>query len=194
MQYQEKTFALKELNGISAKQITEHLKLYSGYVKNVNGLIEDINALKTDSLKNARAISELVRRFAFEWNGMRMHEYYFEALGGDGTPNGSLLQSIENQYGSVDKWMQEFKTIGMMRGVGWVVLLLDPENKNLYNIWINEHEIGHLAGGKILIAMDVWEHAYLLDYLPSDRKDYIENYFKNLDWTVVERRYSETQK
>lgn len=194
MEYKEKTFELPEMEGLSKKQIEAHLKLYSGYVKNINGLMQDIATLKNDSEKNARALSELMRRFGFEWDGMRMHEYYFEALGGNGKPEGEVIKLIESQFGSLDELMAEFKAIGMMRGAGWTVLVLDTESGNLHNIWVNDHELGHLAGAKILIAMDVWEHAYLIDYLPSERKDYIEAFFKNLKWDVIERRLTEAQK
>lgn len=194
MHYEEKTFDLPEMEGLSTKQIEAHLKLYSGYIKNVNGLMDDINTLKQDSEKNARVLSELARRFGFEWNGMRMHEYYFEALGGDGKPGGEIVNLIEDQYGSVDAWMAEFRAIAMMRGAGWAILTLDTESGNLHSIWVNDHELGQLAGAKVLIALDVWEHAYLIDYLPAGRGDYITAFFNNLKWDVVERRLTEAQK
>tara|TARA_B100000745_G_scaffold300364_1_gene254026 strand:- start:5639 stop:6223 length:585 start_codon:yes stop_codon:yes gene_type:complete len=194
MHYEEKTFDLPEMEGLSTKQIETHLKLYSGYIKNVNGLMDDINTLKQDSEKNARALSELARRFGFEWNGMRMHEYYFEALGGDGKPGGEIVNLIEDQYGSIDTWMAEFRAIAMMRGAGWAVLTLDTESGNLHSIWVNDHELGQLAGAKVLIALDVWEHAYLIDYLPAGRGDYITAFFNNLKWDVIERRLTEAQK
>jgi len=164
------------------------------YVKNVNGLMEDVNSLKSDSLKNARSLSELTRRFAFEWDGMRMHEYYFEALGGAGKPDGDVVKLIEAQFGSFEAWLEEFKTTGAMRGAGWVSLILDKRSGNLHNTWVTDHEIGHLAGADVLIAMDVWEHAFLIDYLPSERKEYIESYFRNLKWSVIEERLANATK
>jgi len=193
MPYEEKKFDLPKMDGISEKQVLEHLKLYSGYVKNVNGLVTDLESLKSDSQKNARSLSELTRRMAFEWDGMRMHEYYFEALGGDGKPEGEIVKLIESKFDSFDEWSAEFKSIGLMRGIGWVVLVLDKRTGNIYNIWVSDHEIGHLAGTDVLCAMDVWEHAYVIDYPYSGRKDYIEAYFKNLKWDVLNERLADAQ-
>jgi len=188
-QYQEKKFNLPEMNGLSKKQIDLHLGLYAGYIKNINILRAKINEYKEDSEKYALALSELVRRLAFEWDGMRMHEYYFEALGGSGNPGGSLIQELERQFGSFDAWLSEFRAIGMMRGAGWVTLARDPRTGELLNTWVTDHEIGHLSGCDVLIAMDVWEHAYLIDYLPSERKTYIDIFMKNLKWEEVEKRF-----
>jgi len=186
--YTEQQFNLPKMDGCSEKQISEHLKLYAGYVKNTNALIEKIAEYKKDAEKNAHALSELVRRFPFEWNGMRMHEYYFEALGGSGKESGAIVKAIEGAWGGFLNWINEFKAIGLMRGIGWVVLSRDKKTGMLHNSWISDHELGHLAGTDILIAMDVWEHAYLIDYLPSGRKDYIENFFKNLNWGIINKR------
>ena len=95
---------------------------------------------------------------------------------------------LETQFGSFDNWEKEFKTAGLMRGIGWVILYYDPKTKSLHNVWITDHEVGHLAGLPIVLAMDVWEHAYLLDYLPSQRKEYIEAFFSNLKWQTIEAR------
>ena len=188
--YQEKTFNLGTVAGFSEKQISEHLKLYAGYVKNTNNLAADIARLSGDEA-NAAAVSELRRRLGFEFSGMRLHELYFEALGtGQGLGRGSALaQALTEQFGSVDAWMSDFKKAGMMRGIGWVLLCRDPENGNLFNVWVTDHEIGHLAGLPILLAMDVLEHAYAVDFLPTGRKEYIEVFFKNLRWEVVESRF-----
>ena len=188
--YQEKTFDLGGLAGFSEKQISEHLKLYAGYVKNVNKLSADIARLSSDEA-NSIAVSELRRRFGFEFNGLRLHELYFEALGGGGAiqEGGGLKNALTAQFGSFEAWAGEFKTMGMMRGIGWVILCRDPENGKLFNAWITDHEVGHLAGLPVLLAMDVWEHAYAVDFLPTGRKDYIEVFFKNLRWDIVESRF-----
>jgi len=189
--YEEKSFNLSGLKGLSEKQITEHLKLYSGYVKNTNALGEKITTLEISETPDAYTVAELRRRLGFEFNGMRLHEYYFESLNSNpDTVNSAtnLLSAIDTQYGNFDKWLAEFKTAGMMRGIGWVILYYDPAIKKLHTTWITDHEVGHLAGLPIILAMDVWEHAYLLDYLPSQRKDYIEAFFSNLDWAIVEER------
>lgn len=184
--YEEKKFTLSGLKGLSDKQVEEHLKLYSGYVKNVNGLCDKLKASE-----DAYTTAELRRRLGFEFNGMRLHEYYFDNLGGNNSNNEApaLLSAIETQYGESDKWMAEFKSAGMGRGIGWAILYYDPTIKKFHNAWITDHEVGHLAGLPIILAMDVWEHAYLIDYLPSQKKDYIEAFFSNLNWKVLEERY-----
>ena len=189
--YQEKTFELGGLEGLSEKQITEHIKLYSGYVKNVNKLSEDIERLSEDEV-NAIAVSELRRRFGFEFNGMRLHEYYFEALGAPQQLGevSDLRKALTSQFGSFEDWATEFKKFGMMRGAGWVILYNDPMSGNLLNAWITDHELGHLAGLPVILAMDVWEHAFLIDFLPSQRKEYIETFFKNLRWDTIESRFT----
>ncbi|MDO8493261.1 MAG: Fe-Mn family superoxide dismutase [bacterium] len=188
--YEEQKFNLVNLKGLSEKQVTEHIKLYGGYVKNTNNLTDKMAELKINSEANALALSELTRRFGFEWNGMRLHELYFDCLDGAGqtAEEGNLKMMIEAQYGSFDNWLHEFKSVGLMRGIGWVILYYDPIVKRLQNVWIADHEVGHLASLPIILAMDVWEHAYLLDYLPSQRKEYIEAFFQNLNWRKLNER------
>lgn len=187
--YQEKTFALGGLGGFSEKQISEHLTLYAGYVKNVNKLVADVVRLSVDEA-NTLAVSELRRRLGFEFNGMRLHELYFEALGRGGElGEGNLKKELSAQFGSFENWMSDFKKTGMMRGIGWVLLVRDPQTGNLMNVWISDHEVGNLLGLPALLAMDVWEHAYAIDFLPTGRKEYIEAFFKNLNWEVVESRF-----
>ncbi|MBI2049071.1 MAG: superoxide dismutase [Parcubacteria group bacterium] len=186
--YQEKTFGLGGLEGFSEKQISEHLKLYAGYVKNVNKLSSDIVRLEGDEA-NTAAVSELRRRFGFEFCGLRLHELYFEVLGtSKGLDDGNLKNALMTQFVSFDAWMNDFKKTGMMRGIGWALLVQDPQSGNLFNVWVSDHEVGHLAGLPILLAMDVWEHAYAVDFLPTGRKEYIEAFFKNLNWGIIESR------
>lgn len=188
--YEEIIFDLKNLKGLSDRQVTEHLKLYSGYVKNTNGLNEKIETLVKDPNSDSYTIAELRRRLGFEFNGMRLHEYYFESLNGNGEiRDGGLKKAIEGQFGNLDNWMKEFKTAGLARGIGWVLLCHDPKINKLFNVWITDHEVGHLAGTPIILAMDVWEHAFLLDYLPSQRKEYIEAFFSNLNWEKIDERF-----
>jgi Fe-Mn family superoxide dismutase len=190
IKYEEQKFNLVNLRGLSERQVTEHIKLYNGYVKNTNLLTDKIAEYKTNSEANAHALSELTRRFGFEWNGMRLHELYFDCLDGAGqtAEKGGLMTMIEAQYGSFENWLNEFKSVGLMRGIGWVILYYDPIVKRLQNVWITDHEVGHLASLPIILAMDVWEHAYLLDYLPSQRKDYIEAFFQNVNWRKLNER------
>lgn len=189
MTYIEQSFNLPEMPGLSAKQIEAHLKLYAGYVKNVNALNGKVDEYKKDSEANAVALSELTRRYGFEWNGMRLHEMYFSGLGGDGSITGKLADALAAQYGNIDSWKAEVKAMAMMRGIGWVLLVHDEVSNTLKNIWISDHEVGHLAGANVLFALDVWEHAYLVDYLPSQRADYVAAVFANLNWSATEARY-----
>lgn len=190
MTYAEQSFTLPEMTGLSTKQIEAHLKLYAGYVKNVNALAAKVDEYKKDSETNAIALSELTRRYAFEWNGMRLHEIYFAALGGDGAITGPLADTIASYYGNIELWKNEVKAMAMMRGIGWVLLVLDRATNTMKNIWVSDHEVGHLAGCDVLFALDVWEHAYLLDYLPAQRADYVAAVFANLKWSAAEERYT----
>lgn len=190
--YKEQTFSLTGLKGLSDKQIAEHLKLYAGYVKNVNAMEIELARLMEDSEKNMIELSEVKRRLGFEWNGMRLHELYFSALGNDGSgsPDSGLAQAIKTQFGSFEAWAAQFRAMGTMRGIGWVLLVHDTKTGTLHNVWVSDHEVGHLAGEPIILAMDMWEHAFLLDYLPAQKKDYISAFFENLNWGVIEKRFN----
>ncbi|HBM45677.1 MAG: Manganese/iron superoxide dismutase-like protein [Parcubacteria group bacterium GW2011_GWF2_38_76] len=191
MIYPEKNFGLTSLPGLSEKQISEHIKLYAGYVKNINSLNEKLEKMRMDANADAYIIAELKRRIGFEFNGMRLHDFYFGDLGGNGviTEDGKLKSALASQYGSFENWLKDFKATAMMRGTGWAILYYDEEIKRFFSVWVSSHEIGHLAGLKILIALDVWEHAFLFDYLPSQRKEYIEAYLSNLNWPKIENRF-----
>jgi len=190
--YKEQPFdQLKGLDGISDDQIAEHLKLYAGYVKQVNTLNEEIAASGKPSGKNPE-FAELTRRLGFEYNGMILHEYYFSNLrkAADPTPpSGSgLVQTINQSFGSVEEWRAGFQAIGDMRGIGWVILFEDPVTGRLSNHWITLHQDGVPAGFKPLLVMDVWEHAFMRDYKVTDKAKYVEAFFRNVDWAIVERR------
>jgi Fe-Mn family superoxide dismutase len=188
--YKEKDFGLKGLPGLSEKQIAEHIKLYNGYVKNLNELNTRLEKMSADAAADAYIVAELRRRIGFEFNGMRMHDYYFGDLGGNGALTDSTLKSaLTAQYGSYENWQKDFKATAMMRGTGWAILCYDEEQKRFFNNWVTNHENGQLAGLKILVALDVWEHAFLFDYLPSQRKDYVEAYLANLNWQKIEARF-----
>jgi len=184
--YEEKKFNIGALQGLSEKQISEHLKLYAGYVKNTNELMGKIK-----NEDDAYTLSELRRRLGFEFNGMRLHEYYFGQFEASTPVSGSLLRTeIEAQYGSVQDWQDKVVAAAMSRGIGWVLVVKDQETGRLIIQWVSDHDIGMLAGVRVIMALDVWEHAYLLDYLPSGRKDYINAFLKNLNWAVLENRFS----
>jgi superoxide dismutase, Fe-Mn family len=195
--YEPRAFNIPELKGISGKTIEEHIKLYQGYVKHTNLILEKINELKADSEKNAYVIGELQRRLGFEFDGMRNHEYYFEQFEGGFQNMDSLIgesklkKMIEERWGTVDTWLQEFKSIAMTRGIGWVILYEDKETGCLQNAWIDEQHIGHLTGGKFILGLDMWEHSYMLDYPPSEKKKYVDAFFENLNWLTISKRVGE---
>ncbi len=192
MTYTERKFTLGDLTGISAKTIEEHLKLYSGYVKNTNLILDSIASMSSDADKNALAISEAQRRFGFEFDGMRNHEYYFEQFEGGAkqlSADSELGKTIATEWGSFDAWMARFKTLAMTRGVGWAILYKDETNGRLLNSWVEEQHLGHLTGLKVILALDMWEHSYMLDYVASEKKKYVEAFFANLNGSVVESRF-----
>ncbi len=189
----EAKFEIPNLKGISAKNIEEHLKLYSGYVKNANLILEKIEELYKDQdpSKNAYIIAELQRRFGFEFNGIVNHEYYFEQFFGGHKPpslESDLRKIIEEQWGSFDLWLNRFKAIAMTRGIGWAMLFYDPLTKQLLNAWVDEQHLGQLNGCTTILALDMWEHSYVADYNPSGKKQYIEEFFLNLNWQIIEKR------
>jgi superoxide dismutase, Fe-Mn family len=192
MDYQAKTFALPALTGISQKQVEVHLALYQGYVKHANLIKDKIRALKeADAEGNAYIIAELRRRFAFEFDGMRMHELYFTQFeGGPKTPNtnSSLATAATKKYGSWDGFMAHVREVAGSRGIGWVSVYHDPVHDELHTVYVGDHELGQLSGLPIVLALDLWEHAFMVDYVPADKKKYIDAFFDNLNWSVIEGR------
>lgn len=189
-----KAFVIPELAGISAKTIEEHLKLYQGYVKNANLILEHIDELAGNSEKYAYELGELQRRFAFEFDGMRNHEYYFDALEGGASsfPVDSVLQTnIEKEWGSYDAWLARFKAIALTRGIGWAMLYYDRKTTRLIMQWVDEQHLGQLTGLSPILALDMWEHSYLFDYTPADKKKYVDAFFENLNWNNVEDNFEE---
>lgn len=190
--YNVQQFSLPELKGLSPKQIEVHLKLYEGYVKFVNHLRETLADLRKDSEKNAYALGEVMRRFGFEFNGMRMHELYFESLERGAQPlesNTALMKSLSEKYGSFEDFWLHFKNVGLMRGIGWTILYHDTKANQPHVAWVNDHELGVLSGLPIILAMDMWEHAYMVDYLPAEKAKYIEAFASNLNWEVMSARF-----
>ena len=190
-QYRVKVFDLKGLKGISDLQIEMHLELYVGYVRNTNALNERLAELVHDGKAGTPAYSELTRRLGFEYDGMRLHELYFENLTSDfrkPAADSPLQAQLGQHFRSFEAWRRDFISVGSMRGVGWAILYQDPETGRLSNHWITLHEHGHPAGFRPLLVMDVWEHAFLPDYKPTERARYIEAFFANVSWPVVEAR------
>ncbi len=170
--FKEMKFNLGVLKGISKKNIEEHLKLYAGYVKNTNELLES---------------EEYNRRFPFEWNGMRNHEIYFASLVGGGTPTPTSGALAEVNW-------DKFKALALTRGVGWAMLYYDPLSKQLIQSWVDEQHLGQLSQCIPILALDMWEHAYVYDYPTSEKKKYVEAFFENLNWAVVEENFQKASK
>ncbi len=190
--YQAKQFILPELTGISTKQLEVHLKLYQGYVTFLNTLESTLGELIKDSEKNAYALGEVKRRLAFEFDGMRMHEYYFEQFEGGPkslTVGSALEKAAVAQFGSFEAMLTQFKSVGLMRGIGWTVLYYDQRGNTFHIAWVGDHELGQLSGLPIILAMDMWEHAYMVDYVPADKKKYIEAFVSNVNWEVCGNRF-----
>ena len=177
------------IEGFSETLLKNHFTLYQGYVTNTNKLIDLLVAMVKEGKVGSPEYSELKRRMGFEFNGMRLHEYYFDNLGGKGILDESskLGKKLVEDFGSYEAWEEDFKGTGKMRGIGWTILYQDNVTGTLLNQWINEHETGHLAGCIPLLVMDVFEHAFITDY-GLKRPDYIEAFLKNINWEVVEGR------
>jgi len=178
------------LAGLSEQLLKNHFTLYQGYVTNTNKLEGALAVMRQENKTATPEYAELKRRFGWEYNGARLHEYYFENLILDGKPLGSssaLSEKLVRDFGSFEAWLKDFKATGAMRGIGWVILYFDPSADKLFNVWINEHDLGHLAGAKPLLVLDVFEHAYMLDY-QLKKADYLETFFKSIDWAAVEAR------
>jgi len=193
--FEEQKFNLGELKGISAKNIEEHLKLYGGYVKNANLILEKIPEYEGQANEDTFAsyvTSELHRRFSFEYNGMRNHEIYFESLSEGPKPFGgpTLKHAIEAEWGSFDKWLNRFQTLALTRGVGWAMLWYDKKDQRLLSSWVDEQQLGQLQGCAPILALDMWEHAYVYDYPTSEKKKYIEAFFENLNWEIIEGNFA----
>jgi len=193
MTYIARTFNLPELKGLSKKQIDIHLALYEGYVKHTNLITEKIEKLREEDAEgNAYLMAELRRRLGFEFDGMRMHEYYFEQFEGDMTSQDSshpLTEAVTDRYGSWEKFIAHIKEVAGTRGIGWTVVYYDPRGRAIHTVWVNDHEVGQLAGLPILLALDMWEHAYMVDYVPADKKSYVEAFLDNVNWCVPEGRF-----
>ncbi|MDD4874627.1 MAG: Fe-Mn family superoxide dismutase [Dehalococcoidales bacterium] len=177
------------IDGFSENLIRNHFTLYQGYVNNTNKLIEILSTMLKEDKTGTPEYAELKRRMGWEFNGMRLHEYYFENLSGKDKHDDyqRIIYAITENYGNYPEWEKDFKATGMMRGIGWVILYQDNTNGRLFNEWINEHDIGHFAGCNPVLVMDIFEHAFMVDY-GLKKADYIEAFFKNIRWNMVEKR------
>jgi Fe-Mn family superoxide dismutase len=190
MAYTAKDYAaLIGMEGFGETLLKNHFTLYQGYVTNTNKVLDTLKTMLADGKSATQEFAELKRRLGWEFNGMRLHEFYFENLGGKTAldQNGKLGKAMTASFGSYDEWLKDFKATGTMRGIGWVVLYEDDTNGQLINFWVNEHDVAHPAGCTPILIMDVFEHAFMLDY-GLKRADYIEAFFKNINWTAAESR------
>ena len=193
MTYSPRTFDLPELEGISREQIDVHLALYEGYVKHTNLIMEKIAKLREeDEAGNTYVMNELRRRLGFEFNGMRMHEYYFPQWEGGivaANPESALAHAAVEKYGRWEGFLDHVRSVAGTRGIGWTIVYHDPVGRTLHTAWVNEHELGQLAGLPVILAIDMWEHAFMVDYRPANKNLYVEAFLKNLNWGVVEARF-----
>jgi superoxide dismutase, Fe-Mn family len=191
--YKQRAFDLHGLKGISDQTLEMHFGLYAGYVKNTNLLNEQLVEMAQGGKGGTPAYSELTRRLGFEYNGMVLHELYFGNMTKDGddiSSSSALGRALGESFGDLDTWKKDFTAIGGMRGVGWAVTYLDPATGRLSNHWITLHEDGNIAGFRPIVVMDVWEHAFLLDYKPAERPKYIESFLANFDPKAAEARFT----
>ncbi len=190
--YTPKKWDLSGLQGISDETLQIHFGLYEGYVKNTNTLNERITELRQSGKASGAdpAYAELVRRLGWEFDGMRLHEYYFDNLtkSASALSSGKLYDTLGEQYGGFDTWKKDFAAVGGMRGIGWAVAYHDPVAKQIVNVWIGDHNVNNLAGCEPVLVMDLWEHAWFRDYKPADKGKYIEAFLANVDWKAAEAR------
>lgn len=200
-QYTPKTFNIPALKGISAKNIEEHLKLYQGYVKNANSILEKLPEYSQYAEKDPFVpyfTGELLRRFSFEYNGMKNHEIYFSSFEGGSQPlskDSELMKRMLKVTPSFDAWIAGFKTFAAtVRGIGWATIWYDPKKDDLIVSWIDEQHLGQLQGCTMILGLDMWEHSYVADYQPSGKKSYIEDFFANVNWNVIAKNFDEARK
>lgn len=190
--YQAKNYEnlIGKINGLDNDLLKMHFKLYQGYVNNTNTILQKIQEMSSNGQNKTPEFAGLKRHLGWEFDGMLLHEYYFENLGGTQplNENDPLYKKIKDDFGSYENWKNDFIATGLIRGIGWVVLYIDPKEGRLVNQWINEHDLGHLAGGKPLLIMDVFEHAYITQF-GIDRNKYIDVFFNNINWDAVSKRY-----
>lgn len=193
--YEPKDFShLLGTPGFSDALLNNHFALYQGYVNNTNTLLKKMNDIRIERLngndERKEESAELHRRYSWEYNGMKLHELYFGNLTKEKTElnlEGNLGKKLIERFGTYDVFLHNFtKNVGMFRGIGWVALVKRDDTLGI--IWINEHNEGLLADCKILLIMDVFEHAFMLDY-GIKRADYINAFMSAIDWHAVEARF-----
>jgi Fe-Mn family superoxide dismutase len=192
--YEAREFDLTSVTGLSPRAIELHLELYQGYVKAFNTLLSEQSAAFPPAGEAAAPLdlASHARRFAFEYNGIVLHELFFEALGAPGATapdkQGMLAGAAERSFGGLDQWMQHAAGLAELRGIGWIVAVRERQSNRLYNCWVDLHHLMVPANTDVVLALDLWEHAYLLDFAPSQRSNYFEMLWNSIDWNKVEER------
>lgn len=177
--------------GFSDKALETHFALYQGYVTNTYKILERLEKLRKIGQVESPEYAELKRRFGWEFNGMRLHEDYFRAMKKGGAAlekRSKLARQIAKDFGSIAAWQKDFAATALIRGIGWAILYFDTQAKRLFNVWVNEHDVGHLVNNRLILNLDVFEHVYIIDYGPK-RPGYIEAYLKAVDWAVAAKRF-----
>jgi Fe-Mn family superoxide dismutase len=188
----DKNLFTKDLPGLSQKMLAEHFKLYEGYVKKSNEIQSKVEAADKSEANGVYSfIGELKRQETFAVNGMKLHEVYFGHLQGDGDTSKApeLVAMIEKDFGSIDAWKEEVLATGMSAR-GWAILAFDYRDNRLHVYGSDGHNVGAVWGAVPVIVLDVYEHAYFIDYGIS-RKAYIDTFFKNLDWAFANKIVAE---
>ena len=190
MKYTQKEFKLDANKVLSKEQIDLHLALYAGYISKTNALYEQIEKLEKEKAET-NILIELKRRLSFELAGIYNHELYFLMLEGgpNPIPEGNLKNAIVNSFGSFDNFTNKLKQLSEgARGIGWTIVNYDKERKLLNMLWVEDHELGNISLPAVL-AIDMWEHAYLVDYKPKDKGVYAENYISQINWQKCSDRF-----
>jgi len=186
-----KPLAYDELDGLSEKQLKEHHDvLYAGYVKKIGEIEEKLKQVDVSAANGTFSdLRELKLEETFALNGVKLHEGYFDNMILGGSPstslraNNQIFDLIIRDFGSYEMWEKEFKAMGLCAR-GWVVLGYDLDERKLKNILCDSHNQGGVWNMVALLIMDVYEHAYFLDYA-TGRKAYIESFFRNINWDFV---------
>jgi len=188
--YEARDYSSLTAYGIfSSTMLENHFKLYRGYVTNTNALLERLDVLEREGKSGSQEYGELKRRFGWEFNGMRLHELYFDNLGPSPLPAGSKLRAaLAAQHGSFETWQESFLALPKVRGIGWAALVYDRPAGRLFNVWINEHDSGVPAGAEVLLIMDLFEHAFITDY-QLDKAAYAKAFWAAIDWAEAEKRF-----
>jgi Fe-Mn family superoxide dismutase len=189
MSHQLRNFDLSRVQGLSKKAIDLHLSLYKGYVENFNKLIEQMP--QSAAAASPLEVDGYARRFAFEYNGVVLHELFFESLAGQRRPlseDGAFAQALGADFGDFEGWKKSVGTLAKTRGVGWVLTVRNRSSQRLHNCWIDLHQLSVPANSDVLFTLDLWEHAFMLDFTPAQRADYTKTILDNIDWSVIEAR------